>query len=163
DLERAACSDGCPGLFSQLKEVYLFGCNTLNGDAGDSVSREIARTLARSGVALNDADALARESQQRYAESNRDSMRRIFANVPVIYGFSALAPLGATAGPMLARVLQSTNSSEVATGTASPALLKAFAPSSMIATRGLGDSDPRSGTRAEACRYVAPESSPAQK
>ena len=25
EMERASCSDSCPGLFSQLKEVYLFG------------------------------------------------------------------------------------------------------------------------------------------
>src|SRR5215831_3052169 len=30
EMERVACSDSCPGLFSRLKEVYLFGCNTLN-------------------------------------------------------------------------------------------------------------------------------------
>ena len=29
EMQRASCSDSCPGLFSQLKEVYLFGCNTL--------------------------------------------------------------------------------------------------------------------------------------
>jgi len=163
DLERATCSNGCPGLFSHLKEVYLFGCNTLNGDAGDSVAREIARTLARSGVAPGDADALARDSQARYAESNRDAMRRIFANVPVIYGFSSLAPLGAYAGPMLAKVLQSTSGAEVATGRPSPALLKQFGPASMIVQSGIGADDPRAATRAEACRYVDPDASPAQK
>jgi len=25
EMERVSCSDSCPGLFSQLKEVYLFG------------------------------------------------------------------------------------------------------------------------------------------
>ena len=30
EMERVACSETCPGLFSRLKEVYLFGCNTLN-------------------------------------------------------------------------------------------------------------------------------------
>src|SRR5436190_13511060 len=29
EMEQVACSDSCPGLFSQLREVYLFGCNTL--------------------------------------------------------------------------------------------------------------------------------------
>src|SRR6516165_3910174 len=33
ELEHASCSSSCPGLFSQLKEVYLFGCNTLNAEA----------------------------------------------------------------------------------------------------------------------------------
>jgi hypothetical protein len=32
EMERASCSDSCPGVFSQLKEVYLFGCNTMNAE-----------------------------------------------------------------------------------------------------------------------------------
>jgi hypothetical protein len=35
EIERVACSDSCPGLFSQLKEVYLFGCDTLQARAGE--------------------------------------------------------------------------------------------------------------------------------
>src|SRR3569832_205589 len=30
ELERVSCSGSCPTLFANLKEVYLFGCNTLN-------------------------------------------------------------------------------------------------------------------------------------
>src|SRR3569832_1878446 len=30
ELERMSCSASCPSLFAHLKEVYLFGCNTLN-------------------------------------------------------------------------------------------------------------------------------------
>src|SRR5258708_7014629 len=45
EMERVACSDSCPGLFSQLKEVYLFGCNTLNANA---TARAIAIACARS-------------------------------------------------------------------------------------------------------------------
>ena len=33
ELERASCSNSCPGLFAKLKEVYLFGCESLNPDA----------------------------------------------------------------------------------------------------------------------------------
>ena len=33
EMERAACSEPEDGLFSRLKEVYLFGCNTLNPEA----------------------------------------------------------------------------------------------------------------------------------
>src|SRR5207245_2806411 len=83
------------------------GCNTLNADAGNSVAAEVGRTLVRSGVSQADADKASQALQQRYGESNRDAMRRIFANVPVIYGFSSLAPLGASAGPMLGKYFQS--------------------------------------------------------
>ena len=30
ELERVSCSASCPGLFSRLKEVHLYGCDTLN-------------------------------------------------------------------------------------------------------------------------------------
>ena len=109
EMERASCSDSCPGLFSQLKEVYLFGCNTLNADAVKSMSSEVGRSLVRAGHSKADAERLARTLDQRHGESSRDRMRRIFMNVPVIYGFSSVAPLGPTAAtlaePLLAAVV----------------------------------------------------------
>jgi hypothetical protein len=100
EMERVSCSDSCPGLFSQLKEVYLFGCNTLNAEAMRSASAEIARSLVRSGHSQSDAERLSRVLNERHGESNRDRMRHIFKDVPLIYGFSSKAPLGRTAGPM---------------------------------------------------------------
>src|SRR4051812_29115943 len=38
ELERVSCSDSCPKLFEHLKEVYLFGCNTLNSQAQQSIT-----------------------------------------------------------------------------------------------------------------------------
>ena len=65
-----ACSDSCPGLFAKLKDVYLFGCESLNPDATNYASA--------------------------YGESGRDRMRRIFSKVPAIYGFYSSAPVGPT-------------------------------------------------------------------
>jgi hypothetical protein len=90
-----------------------------------------------------EASRVAQSLQQRYGESNRDAMRRIFANVPVIYGFSSLAPLGAVAGPMLAKYFQSAPPGEIGSGRVSPALLRQFAVNSMTATSGLADLEPR--------------------
>jgi len=163
EMERVSCSDSCPGLFSHLKEVYLFGCNTLNADAGDSVTAEVRRTLVRSGISPSDADQAAQSLQQRYAESNRDAMRRIFANVPVIYGFSSLAPLGAVAGPMLGKYFQSAPPGEIGSGHVSLSLLRQFAANSMTATSGVTDSEPRAANRADACQYVDQRLTSAQK
>ena len=154
EMERVACSEGCGSLFSQLKEVYLFGCNTLNGEVAESTAAEVARTLTRSGHSSGDAAQLARILDRRYAESNRDTMRRIFSNVPVIYGFSSLAPLGRVAGPLLGRVLETAPPGEVGSGTASPTLLKAFGPSSMIAVTGLADFETRALARPQFCEFV---------
>ncbi|MEO8135868.1 MAG: hypothetical protein ABI831_18060 [Betaproteobacteria bacterium] len=163
EMERVACSDSCPGLFSKLKEVHLYGCNTLNAEMGDSTAGEITRSLVRSGQALADAERLVQTLTQRYSESNRDAMRRIFANVPVIYGFSKLAPLGATAGPMLARYFQTAPAGEIGSGRASPALLRQFAGSSMTAASGLTEADPLTAYRGEACQFLDQRLSSAQK
>jgi hypothetical protein len=44
EMERASCSESCPGLFAHLKEVYLFGCETLSPAASQATADEIART-----------------------------------------------------------------------------------------------------------------------
>ena len=89
EMERVACSESCPGLFTQLKEVYLFGCNTLNAQAMRSAAGEVTRSLLRAGHSPADAEKLARALAERHGESNRDRMRHIFKDVPVIYGFSS--------------------------------------------------------------------------
>jgi hypothetical protein len=163
EMERVSCSDSCPGLFSQLKEVYLFGCNTLNAEAMRSASGEIARSLVRSGHSQSDAERLSRVLNERHGESNRDRMRHIFKDVPVIYGFSSKAPLGRTAGPMLDRYFKSGSGGEIGSGRASPKLLGLFAPSSMARATGLSDSDPKAGFRRDVCHFSDDRLSAAQK
>ncbi|MGH8712492.1 MAG: hypothetical protein ACREYB_00645 [Casimicrobiaceae bacterium] len=163
ELERASCSDSCSGLFSQLKEVYLFGCNTLNAATPDSTAAEVARSLVRSGYSRADAERVSHALNERHGESNRDGMRRIFARVPVIYGFSAMAPLGASAAPLLGRYLQSSAGSEFGSGRPSASLLAQFGESAMTATAGLADGDPRADYRREVCQFFDEQRSPAQR
>jgi hypothetical protein len=163
EMERASCSDSCPGLFSQLKEVYLFGCNTLNADAIKRMSSEVGRSLVRAGHTHAEAERLARTLDQRHGESSRDRMRRIFINVPVIYGFSSVAPLGPTAASLLSRYLQPSSIAEVGSGRTSSKLLSYFATESMVAVSGLSDSDPRVGYRREVCKFIDDRPSPAEK
>ena len=151
ELERVACSESCPGVFSQLKEVYLFGCNTLNALPRRSASPELGRSLVRAGYSPPEADAIARGLAERHAESNRDRMRHVFKDVPTIYGFPGKAPLGRYAGPMLDRYLASGGVGEVASGRPSAALLGTFAKVGMVALPGLTDADPTAGFRRDAC------------
>jgi hypothetical protein len=154
EMERVSCGDACPGLFSQLKEVYLFGCNTLNPDSLHAARDEIARSLVAAGHPKADVDALAQMLAARYADSNRDKMRAIFKDVPVIYGFSSKAPLGASAGPMLERYFQTGEGPAVGSGQPSAKLLGLFAPSSMTVANGVGDADPQAGYRRDLCTFV---------
>jgi hypothetical protein len=162
EMERASCSNSCPGLFSQLKEVYLFGCNTLNAEAGISASAEIARTMIRAGRSKADAERVSRALNARHSESNRDGMRRIFVNVPVIYGFSSVAPVGATAASTLNRYFHSASSTEVGSGRVNARLLGQFSANGMTATAGMRASDPRAGYRQEVCQFVDDRLSAAQ-
>src|SRR3984893_6271539 len=163
EMERVSCSDSCPGLFSQLKEVYLFGCNTLNPEALKSASAEIGRSLVRSGYSRADAERLSRALSARHGESSRDRMRLVFNEVPVIYGFSSGAALGPTAASFLDRYFQSAGTKEVGSGRASAKLLNQFAGHSLVVASGLSDSDPRTAYRQDVCHFADDRLSPEQK
>jgi hypothetical protein len=163
EMEKASCSESCPGVFSRLKEVYLFGCNTLKPEPRQTASSEIDRALLRSGHTAADAARLSALLGEQHARSNRDRMRHIFKDVPVIYGFSSKAPLGRYAGPLLDRYFQTAPAGEVGSGQVSAKLLALFSPSSMTATSGLRDTEPQAAVRADACRMVDDRLSATQK
>ena len=163
EMERVSCSDSCPGLFSRLKEVYLFGCNTLNGEVFESTTAENARSLMKAGTSKSDAERLSRELNGRYGETNRDRMRRIFADVPVIYGFSSKAPLGPAAGGNLSRYLQAGGTSEIGTGRVSGRLINQFASTSLMSTSGVGNTGPQASYRKDVCQFYDDRKQPAQK
>lgn len=154
ELERVSCSDSCPGLFSRLKEVYLFGCNTLNPQAQSSASSDIVRSLVREGLAPKQAQRELQSLAAAHGESSLDRMRQIFKDVPVIYGFSSSAPLGPIAASTLERYLRASGDREFARGHPSGRLLGYFAPFSMAATQGMTDEDPHLQARQDMCRFA---------
>ena len=137
ELERAACSESCPGVFANLKEVYLFGCESLNPDASRYSSA--------------------------YGESGRDRMRRIFANVPRIYGFSGAAPVGASAAAVLHRYFDATGGNGFATGRANPALLQAFHRNSMVQVAGVRAGEAQDDYRRQVCQFFDERQDAARK
>ena len=163
EMQHASCSASCNGLFSQLKEVYLFGCNTLKSAPRHVASSEVARSLLRSGHSQADAERVSALLSERYGQSNRDRLRHVFKDVPVLYGFASKAPLGRTAGPLLERYFQSAPAGEVGSGRTSQTLLSLFGPSSMIAVSGLTDADPHAGFRGDVCAFADDQLSDAQK
>jgi hypothetical protein len=163
ELERVSCSGSCPTLFANLKEVYLFGCNTLNSTAQHTISGEVQRSLVREGRSPEDAARLARLLGQQRGESSRDRMRLLFRDVPVIYGFSGVAPLGPIAGSALSRHFQSAGTSEVGKGRPSSRLLRQFSAHGMVATRGIGAGDPLEPLRSDVCTFADDRLSPSQR
>jgi hypothetical protein len=162
EMERVACSDPDNGLFSHLKAVYLFGCNTLNPEALHGEA-EIAHLLVQSGYAQADAQRLGHALNIRYADSSRDRMRHIFKDVPAIYGFSSVAPLGPVAATYLDRYLRAGGARDVASGRPDPRITGYFPGHSLTVTRGLRDGDADADFRADVCRFVDDRLSPARK
>jgi hypothetical protein len=154
ELERVACSDSCPSLFANLKEVYLFGCDTLNPQAQHTIGDEITRSYVREGRAPGEASRLTQLLRAERGESSRDRMRLVFKDVPVIYGFSSAAPLGPSAAVTLNRYFQTTGTGEVGKGRASGGLLRQFAPQGLAATRGMSDGDALAGLRRDVCTFA---------
>ena len=163
ELQQASCSAPAKALFSQLKEVYLFGCNTLKSEPRYGASGEVTRSLLRSGHTHADAERVSTLLSERYGQSNRDRLRHVFKDVPVLYGFSSKAPLGRFAGPLLERYFQSAPAGEVASGRVSPTLLKLFGPSSMIAVAGLTNADPHAGFQRDVCGFADERPSQVQR
>lgn len=154
ELERVSCNGACPGLFSRLKEVHLFGCNTLNPAPQGSASAEIVRGLVREGHSHKEAERQLKSLNGSAGESSRDRMRQIFKDVPVIYGFSSTAPLGPIAGSTLDRYFRTSGSREIGQGHPSGRLLAAFAPFALAATPGMTDRDPQADARRDMCRFA---------
>jgi hypothetical protein len=163
EMQHESCSASGNGLFSRLKEVYLFGCNTLKSEPRHVAEGEILRSLLRSGHTQADAERVAALLSARYGQSNRDRLRHVFKDVPVLYGFSSKAPLGRTAGPLMERYFQTAPAGEVGSGRPSPTLLKLFGPSSMIAIPGLTDADADASFRRDLCSFADDRPSDVQK
>jgi len=107
EMEEASCQVRCAGLFRRPLEVFLLACNTLATKDEDSrTPDDYLRVLLDHGF---DRPAAERVVEVRYGplgQSFRESLRRIFAGVPRIYGFSSVAPRGQYTAPMLARYLR---------------------------------------------------------
>ncbi|MEO8603809.1 MAG: HEAT repeat domain-containing protein [bacterium] len=107
EMEEASCQARCAGMFQKPAEVFLLACNTLATKSEDSRSpEEYLQVLLEHGF---DRGAAERVVELRYGPlgpSFRESLRRVFAGVPRIYGFSSVAPRGEITAPMLARYLR---------------------------------------------------------
>ena len=154
ELERASCSDSCPSLFAHLKEVYLFGCNTLNPAPQSGISAEVMRSLVREGQSRGDAERRLQAISAGHGQSSRERMRQIFKDVPVIYGFSSTAPLGPIAGSTLSRYFRSAGIAEVGQGRVSSRLLAQFSPYAMSFAPGMTERDRYIAGRRDMCQFV---------
>jgi hypothetical protein len=158
EMEEASCQPRCMGLFRRPREVFLLACNTLATKDEDSrTPDEYLHVLLDHGF---DRAAAERVVELRYGPlgpSFREALRRVFAGVPRIYGFSSVAPRGEYTAPMLARYLRGqgdyANALLSRTGDTAPnsALLASFKGTSLTQVSGLSSSEPGARDRDDIC------------
>lgn len=165
EMEEASCQPRCAGLFQYPREVFLLACNTLATKSADHrTPEEYRNVLLAHGYSHTDAQRVVAARYGPLGPSFRDAMRRMFAGVPRIYGFSSVAPLGQYTAPPLreyfrrkgdyARYLQQAGRDSAT----NKELLVAFSRMGMIQARGVDPSEPTGQDRALVCRlYDAAE------
>ena len=94
-MERRACSRTCQGLLSNVKEVFLFGCNTLADKRMDQRSpEEYLQVLLDHQMARDMAEIVVSARYLPFGLSFKDQMQMVFSPTTVVYGFTSLSPLG---------------------------------------------------------------------
>ena len=103
EMEQRSCEQSCPGILRKPLEVFLFGCKTLARSLDDRpLPKADLALLAHYGVPKGIAERVVEEERFKGSDtSNRRRMRFVFAEVPELYGFSAVGPTGEHARPLL--------------------------------------------------------------
>jgi hypothetical protein len=158
EMEEASCQRRCDGLFRQPKEVFLLACNTLATKNEDSrTPEEYLQVLIDHGFDRSSAERVVELRYGPLGPSFRESLRRVFAGVPRIYGFSSVAPRGQYTAPMLTRYFGSKRDYAdviLRTGGESmrnDALFASFKGTSLTQTNGLTAAEPGSMDRKHIC------------
>ena len=144
EMEEASCQRRCDGLFRRPREVFLLACNTLATKDEDSRTPEqYLNVLLDHGFDQASAERVVELRYGPLGPSFRESLRRVFAGVPRIYGFSSVAPRGEYSAPMLSNYFKThpdyatTFLRSSSSSTRNAALYGAFKGTSFTQTTGL--------------------------
>lgn len=158
EMEELSCQSRCAGLFRRPREVFLLACNTLATKDQDSrTPAEYLEVLRDHGF---DRAAAERVVALRYGPlgpSFREAIRRIFVDVPRVYGFSSVAPAGGRTAPLLEKYFRSkgdyrTYLDRVARRAApNRELLTAFRGRDLVQIEGSSSADPTAADRIDIC------------
>lgn len=111
-LEEKTCQNNCPGILSNVKEIFLFGCNTLASKKKDSRTyTEYLKVLLDDGMARETAERVVAARYSPLETPFYARMNFIFSGSDTIYGFDQLSPLGKHIRRPLRKYFQSINQS----------------------------------------------------
>ena len=157
DMEEASCKARCDGLFHDPKEVFLLACNTLATKDVDMRGPQIyLQILLDHGFDRAQAERVVAMRYGPLGPAFREALRRVFAGVPRLYGFSSAAPKGEYSAPMLERYFDTVGDyrahvQRAGRGESNRALLAAFKGTSLVETTGLTDAEPAARDRDLIC------------
>jgi hypothetical protein len=158
EMEEAACHARCDGLFHHAQEVYLLGCNTLATKNEDHrTPSEYLQVLLDHGFDRASAENVVALRYGPLGPSFREALRRTFAGVPRLYGFSSVAPKSEYTVPMIASYLRAKGDYarwlDEAEGRAdaNPELLRGFHGTALTQATGLSASEPAATDRDAVC------------
>jgi hypothetical protein len=159
DLEEASCQSACAGVFHAPQEVFLLACNTLaTKDQDTRTPAEYLAVLRAHGFEQADAERVVAIRYGPLGQSFRETIRRVFAGVPRLYGFSTVAARGETTAVQLARYFtaRADYADHLLTAWDDPSpnrtLEAAFARTGMTQVSGLAPDDPGAGDHDLICR-----------
>ncbi|HEY8518320.1 MAG TPA: hypothetical protein VIS07_22635 [Candidatus Binatia bacterium] len=157
-LEEASCQARCDGLFHAPREVFLLACNTLATKDEDMRSPEAyLQVLLDHGFDRATAERVVAMRYGPLGPTFREALRRVFMDVPRIYGFSSVAPLGRYTAPMLDKYFRRVGDyrrhlEQISRGgPPNRALAAAFAGTSLVETTGLSRDEPAAADRDLIC------------
>ncbi len=109
-LEEKACQNSCKGILSSVKEIFLFGCNTLASKAKDRRTyTEYLQVLLDDGMAREEAERVVAYRYSPLGTPFHDRMNFVFSGSETIYGFDELSPLGPDIKNPLEKYFQAIN------------------------------------------------------
>jgi hypothetical protein len=158
DMEEASCQARCAGFFHHPREVFLLACNTLATKNEDNrTPAEYLEVLMNHGFDRASAERVVQARYGALGPSFREALRRIFMDVPRLYGFSSVAPTGEHTAPLLERYFRAKRDYrrylEAAGRDTAPnrELLAAFRGTGLVQTSGLTAEEPAAADRDEIC------------
>lgn len=88
-MEKQSCSKSCTGVLSGLKEVFLFGCNTLAGKNSDNRTPEqYLQVLLEHHMARDMAETVVAARYLPFGLSFQEQMQLVFSHLVAIYGLA---------------------------------------------------------------------------
>lgn len=158
EMEEASCQVRCDGLFHTPREVFLLACNTLATKDQDHRSpADYLDVLLGHGFDRATAERVVETRYGPLGPSFREALRRVFMDVPALYGFTSVAPSGAYTAPLLERYLRTKGDYRQWLERADRAgpnveLLAAFRGTGLVQATGLRPGEPAAADRDIVCR-----------